>query len=66
MKLLNAGNYSLCNKHVVIQWHSFLQTGFCGGGHGLSWAVEPRKGGRRRRCVLQKCSNNGKILPQFV
>jgi len=26
-----------------------IQPGFCGGGHGLSWAVEPRKEGKKER-----------------
>jgi hypothetical protein len=37
-----------CKKKIV-EKPPKNSAGFCGGGQGLSWAVEPRKEERRRR-----------------
>jgi hypothetical protein len=34
---------------VIVEKPPRNSAGFCGGGKGLSWAVEPREEGRRRR-----------------
>jgi hypothetical protein len=36
-------------KKKIVEKPPRNSAGFCGGGHGLSWAVEPRKEERRRR-----------------
>jgi hypothetical protein len=36
-------------KMKIVEKHPRNSAGFCGGGQGLSWAVEPRKEERRRR-----------------
>jgi hypothetical protein len=38
----------LCKKKIV-EKPPRNSAGFCGGGQGLSWAVEPRKGERKRK-----------------
>jgi hypothetical protein len=32
-----------CKKNKIVEKHPRNSVGFCGGGRGLSWAVEPRK-----------------------
>jgi hypothetical protein len=41
-----------CKKKKIIEKHPRNSAGFCGGGQGLSWAVEPRKEGLKYRFRL--------------
>jgi hypothetical protein len=42
-KMLGVGLTTLSCKKKVIEKPPRNSAGFCGGGQGLSWAVEPRK-----------------------
>jgi hypothetical protein len=41
-----------CKKKIV-EKPPRNSAGFCGGGQGLSWAVEPRKEGKKERRYVQ-------------
>jgi hypothetical protein len=43
------------NSQQIFEKPPRNSAGFCGGGQGLSWAVEPRKERRRRRKILSNC-----------
>jgi hypothetical protein len=40
---LDVGLTTLPCKEKIVEKPPRNSAGFCGGGHGLSWAVEPRK-----------------------
>jgi hypothetical protein len=44
------GLTTLPSKKKIVEKPPRNSAGFCGGGHGLSWAVEPRK--ERRRIIV--------------
>jgi hypothetical protein len=39
-------------KKKIVEKPPRNSAGFCGGGHGLSWAVEPRKERRKKEVLL--------------
>jgi hypothetical protein len=48
---LGVGLTTLPCKRKIVEKPPRNSAGFCGGGQGLSWAVEPRK----ERKILEKC-----------
>jgi hypothetical protein len=57
-------NNPTLQKKKIVEKPPRNSAGFCGGGQGLSWAVEPRKeeeselgGDKRKRRKIQACSN---------
>jgi hypothetical protein len=46
-----------CKKKKIVEKPPRNSAGFCGGGHGLSWAVEPRKEGMDINCTKNVSAN---------
>jgi hypothetical protein len=40
--------------------------GFCGGGQGLSWAVEPRKEEMKLSEMGEACNTHGELRKKFL